>query len=189
MTVKISKTTTGHGLRHIVEEISGVDLSICYQCRKCTAGCPVATLAKVGPSEIIRRLQLGAGNELLDSGLVWMCLSCETCFSRCPMQINSAAVIDALRVLAVVRKATVPQGNVPLMNSMFLKTVETFGRTYDLAMIMAYKLGSGTIMNDTNKFPAMLQKGKMAILPPSVAGRKAVMRIFRKSQQHKGSVK
>ena len=52
----------------------------------------------------------------------------------------------------------------PLFNSMFLKTVEAFGRSYDLAMIMAYKLGTGSIMNDTEKFPAMLKKGKMAHL-------------------------
>jgi heterodisulfide reductase subunit C len=105
------------------------------------------------------------------------------------MQINTAAVIDALRVLAVSRKASIPQGNVPLMNSMFLKTVESFGRTYDLAMIMAYKLGTGSFMNDTDKFPAMLQKGKMAILPHSGADKQVVKRIFKKSQQSKGTIK
>jgi heterodisulfide reductase subunit C len=105
------------------------------------------------------------------------------------MQINTAAVIDALRVLAVERKAAVQQGNVPLMNSMFLKTVESFGRTYDLAMIMAYKLGTGSIMSDTDKFPAMLQKGKMAILPHSGADKQVVKRIFKKSQQSKGTIK
>ena len=98
MAVKIKKPTTENGLRKIVEEMSGVDLGTCYQCKKCTSGCPVARLTKSVPSEIIRRLHLGAGNELLDSDLIWMCLSCETCYSRCPMQINTAAVIDALRV-------------------------------------------------------------------------------------------
>jgi heterodisulfide reductase subunit C len=189
MTVKIKKQTTKNGLRQIVEEMSGIDLGTCYQCKKCTSGCPVAKLTKSGPAEIIRRLHLGAGNELLDSDLIWVCLSCETCYSRCPMQINTAAVIDALRVLAVSRKASIPRGNVPLMNSMFLKTVESFGRTYDLAMIMAYKLGTGSIMSDTDKFPVMLQKGKMAILPHSGADKKVVKRIFKKSQQSKGTVK
>jgi heterodisulfide reductase subunit C len=189
MTVKIKKQTIKNGLRQIVEEMSGVDLCTCYQCKKCTSGCPVAKLTKYGPSEIIRRLHLGAGNDLLDGDLIWICLSCETCYSRCPMQINTAAVIDALRVLAVERKAAIQQGNMPLMNSMFLKTVESFGRTYDLAMIMAYKLGTGSIMNDTDKFPAMLQKGKMAIFPHSGANKQVVKRIFKKSQQSKGTVK
>jgi heterodisulfide reductase subunit C len=185
MVVRIKKQTIEKRLRQIVEDMSGIDMGICYQCKKCTSGCPVAKFTESGPSEIIRRLHLGAGNELLGSDLIWMCLSCETCYSRCPMQINTAAVIDALRVLAVERKAAIQQGNMPLMNSMFLKTVESFGRTYDLAMIMAYKMGTGSILNDTDKFPAMLQKGKMAILPHSGADKQVVKRIFKKSRRAK----
>ena len=89
------------------------------------------------PSEIIRRLHLGAGNELLESDIIWMCLSCETCSARCPMEIDFAAVIDALRALAVVRGAPAPKGNAPLFNRAFLSTVQNFGRAYDLSMILA----------------------------------------------------
>jgi heterodisulfide reductase subunit C len=135
MTIKISKESTGTTLKPVVEKMSGVCLDACYQCRKCSAGCPVAGPAKSAPSEIIRRLHLGAGDELLDDGLVWMCLSCETCFGRCPMEINFAAVIDALRSLALARGAKVPEGNMPLFNRMFLSNVRIFGRSYDLSMI------------------------------------------------------
>src|SRR5512142_78832 len=101
------------------------------------------------PSDVIRRLHLGAGDELLNTDIVWMCVSCETCSARCPMGIDVAAVIDALRKLARERGAAKPEGNVPLFNRAFLKTVELFGRTYDIAMIAAYKLGSGKLMADT----------------------------------------
>jgi heterodisulfide reductase subunit C2 len=189
MTIKISKKTNELELRSLVEEMSGVDLSKCYQCKKCTCGCPVAKITKITPSEIIRRLHLGAGNELLDSDLIWMCLSCETCYSRCPLEINTAAVIDSLRQLALEKKAAVPKGNMPLFNSMFLKTVEAFGRSYDLAMIVGYKLGTGSIMNDTEKFPVMLKKGKMSLLPDSTSGKQVVQRIINRSQHAKGSEK
>jgi heterodisulfide reductase subunit C len=138
----------------------------------------VAASAEAAPSEIIRRLHLGAGDELLESGLVWMCLSCETCYGRCPMQINFPAVIDALRGLSVARGIKAPKGKMPLFNRMFLENVKIFGRSYDLSMIMGYKLGSGKIMDDAGKFPAMLGKGKMALLPPSGADKKSVRRIF-----------
>ncbi len=105
MTIKISKTPAGTGLKPVVEEMSGVSLDACYQCRKCSGGLPGGRTGEVAPSEIIRRLHLGAGDELLENGLVWMCLSCETCYGRCPMQINFAAVIDALRSLALARGA------------------------------------------------------------------------------------
>ena len=178
MTIKIAKATRKTALKPVVEEMSGVNLNACYQCRKCSAGCPVAGPAKSAPSELIRRLHLGAGDDLLENGLVWMCLSCETCYGRCPMQINFPAVIDALRSLSIARGARSPRGNMPLFNRMFLQNVRIFGRSYDLSMIAGYKLGSGTLMNDAEKFPTMLSKGKMAVLPPSGADKKGVQRIF-----------
>jgi heterodisulfide reductase subunit C len=131
----------------------------------------------------MRRLHLGLGNELLDSDIVWMCVSCETCSARCPMGIDVAAVMDALRKLAVERKAAKPEGNAPLFNRAFLKTVQVFGRSYDIAMIAAYKLGSRKLMADTEKLPTMIKKGKIALLPPHGADRKIVRRIFKKTKE------
>jgi len=183
MTIKIQRKTGENSIRKKVEEMSGVDLSLCYQCKKCTGGCPVAGSSKSPPSEIIRKLHLGAGTELLSSDIVWLCLSCETCYARCPMQINFPAVVDALRALAVKHGVAATRGNMPLFNRMFLKTVQGFGRSYDLAMIMGYKLGSGSLMNDAEKFPVMLKKGKMAIMPPAGADKKTVRRVFKKSKE------
>jgi len=187
MTVKIKKKAAETGLRRIVEEMSGVDLSLCYQCKKCTSGCPVAKLSQSPPSEIVRRLQLGAGDELLENEHIWLCLTCETCYSRCPMQINIAAVMDALRALALARNASLPKGNAPAFNRAFLNTVKTYGRSYDLSAIAQYKLGGGNLIQDIGKFPAMLKKGKIAVLPPSGADKQTVKQIFNKAQQTKGS--
>ena len=189
MTIKIGKAKQGAGLKPVVEEMSGVSLDACYQCRKCSAGCPVAGAAESAPSEVIRRLHLGAGDELLESKLVWMCLSCETCYGRCPMQINFAAVIDALRSLSIAKGTRAPRGNMPLFNRMFLQNVRIFGRSYDLSMIAGYKLGSGTLLNDVEKFPSMLMKGKMAVLPPSGADKKVVQRIFGRAGKKGGKSK
>jgi heterodisulfide reductase subunit C len=184
--ITIKKNRAGSGLKSAVEDLSGADLSVCFQCKKCSSGCPMAKLARSRPSELMRQLHLGAGDELLNSDLVWMCASCETCSTRCPMGIDVAAVIDALRVLALERGAAKPAGNVPLFNRAFLKTVEMFGRTYEIGMVAAYKLGTGTWMNDTEKFPAMLKKKKISLLPPRGGDRKTVGRIFKKSKQNKG---
>ena len=184
MAITISKNKSARSIARKVQEISGVDLSVCYQCKKCTSGCPVSSMAKCPPAEIMRRLHLGAGEELLSSDILWMCVSCETCSTRCPMGIDVAAVMDALRKLAVEHKAAKPEGNVPLFNRAFLKTVQVFGRTYDIAMIAGYKLGSGKLMADTEKFPTMLKKRKIALLPPRGADRKTVRRIFQKTKEN-----
>jgi heterodisulfide reductase subunit C2 len=185
MTIRIKKGKTEQGIILTVEEMSGVDLSVCFQCKKCSSGCPVSGLVQPPPSEIIRRLHLGAGEELLESDIVWVCASCETCSARCPMDIDIAAVMDALRALALKREAALPGGSVPLFNRAFLGTVKFFGRTYDMAMIAAYKMGSLKLFQDTEKFPAMLKKGKIALFPPRGADRKTIKRIFDKTQEKK----
>jgi heterodisulfide reductase subunit C/quinone-modifying oxidoreductase subunit QmoC len=105
------------------------------------------------------------------------------------MEINVASVMDVLRTLALERGAPTPEGNEPLFNRVFLRTVKTFGRVYDLPMIVAYKLGARTLIKDTDKFLTMLKKGKMALLPPSGADKKVVRRIFSRVQQNKGTRK
>ena len=180
MPIVISKEKKESGLLQSVKEISGVDVAGCLQCKKCTNGCPVTTLVKVPPSEIIRRLQLNIGDSILNSELVWMCASCETCFSRCPMQIDMAAVMDALRIISVRKNAAKQKGNIPLFNRWFLKTVSMFGRTYDLGMIAAYKIGTSSYFQDMDKFPLMLQKRKIALFPSLKADKKYVKRIFKK---------
>jgi heterodisulfide reductase subunit C2 len=184
--ITISKTRAGKGLKAAVEKLSGVELSRCFQCKKCSGGCSVAELTTSRPSEILRRLHLGAGDELLASDLVWTCASCEICSARCPMGLDVAAVIDALRQLALERGAPKPPGNVPLFNRAFLKTVEMFGRSYEMGMVAAYKVGTGKWMNDTEKFPAMLKKRKLALLPPRGADRATTRRIFKKAKKNRG---
>jgi heterodisulfide reductase subunit C2 len=185
--ITIKRTKTGARLKDAVEQISGVDLSVCFQCKKCSNGCAVGKMAKSRPSEIMRQLHLGAGNELLECDLIWTCASCETCSTRCPMGIDVAAVIDALRKLAIERGARKPAGDVPLFNRAFLKTVEMFGRSYEIGMVAAYKLGTGKWMNDTEKFPTMLKKRKISLLPPRGGDRKTVGRIFKQARQKKGT--
>jgi heterodisulfide reductase subunit C2 len=181
------KKNAGNDLKKKVEELTGVDLDVCYQCKKCSSGCSVVKMARTRPSEIMRMLHLGAGDELLASDLVWLCVSCETCSARCTMGIDVASVMDALRRLALERGAPAPEGNMPLFNKAFLKTVEVFGRPYDIGMIAAYKLGTGKLMNDTEKFPAMLKKGKIALLPKMNIDCETVRRIFKQAKQNRGT--
>ena len=189
MAITIEKGKAGVSITRRVQEISGVDLSSCYQCKKCTSGCPVGSLVDSPPSEIMRKLHLDADPDIINSDILWTCVSCETCTSRCPMDIDIAAVMDALRVIAAEDGAEIPAGHVPLFNKAFLKTVEIFGRTYDMAMVAGYKLGSGKLMGDTEKFPKMLLKRKIALFPSLSADRKVIKRIFNKIKGRKAGKK
>ena len=87
-----------------VEEISGQNLMGCYQCGKCSAGCPVVDAMDILPNQIIRLAQLGMEEDLLNSKTIWLCASCITCTSRCPKGVDIARVIEALRAIVLRRE-------------------------------------------------------------------------------------
>lgn len=87
-----------------VQELSGQNLLACYQCGKCSAGCPAVSQMDILPNQIIRYAQLGFKDELLKSKSIWVCASCMTCNARCPKGINIAEVIEALRQILLRKR-------------------------------------------------------------------------------------
>ncbi len=104
MRINISKKKIKDPFVGKVEELSGQNLLACYQCGKCSAGCPAVSEMDILPNQIIRYAQLGFKNELLRSKSIWVCASCFTCNSRCPKGINIAEVIEAIRQI-LLRKS------------------------------------------------------------------------------------
>jgi Fe-S oxidoreductase len=48
-----------------VEELSGENVFACYQCGRCSAGCPMAPEMDLLPNQIIRMVQMGLDEEVL----------------------------------------------------------------------------------------------------------------------------
>jgi heterodisulfide reductase subunit C len=97
MTIKINSST--NSFIEEIERLSGQDLLACYQCGKCSAGCPMANYMDILPNQMIRFAQLGLKDELHSSNAIWMCASCYTCNSRCPKGVKIAEVIEAIRLV------------------------------------------------------------------------------------------
>ena len=90
-------------LQRRVEEASGQNVLACYQCGKCSAGCPVAGAMDLLPNQVIRLVQLGLVEEALTSQTIWYCAACLTCAARCPKGVDLPRVMEALRELAMER--------------------------------------------------------------------------------------
>jgi heterodisulfide reductase subunit C len=97
--VILSRLKTEEDVIVQIKEISGEDVRACYQCGKCTAGCPLAAAMDLMPNQILRLLQLGEYESVMQSRSIWLCASCLTCAARCPKEVDPARVMDALRTV------------------------------------------------------------------------------------------
>ena len=91
------------------ETLSGQKLSSCYQCGRCSAGCPVIEEMDIVPSEAIRLLQLGQLEDVLSSRTIWVCASCLQCASRCPRGVEFSNICDALRAIVLRSRLSKPR--------------------------------------------------------------------------------
>ncbi len=82
-----------------IEEISGQKLSDCYQCGRCTAGCPFAKFMDAPPNQVIRFMQLGLRDETVKSQGPWFCAACLVCQTRCPRGVDIPRLMEAVRVV------------------------------------------------------------------------------------------
>jgi len=104
MRINISQRKIKNAFVAKVQEISGQNLLACYQCGKCSAGCPAVSQMDILPNQIIRYAQLGFRDELLRTKSIWICASCLTCNARCPKGINIAEIIEAIRQILLRKR-------------------------------------------------------------------------------------
>jgi heterodisulfide reductase subunit C2 len=150
----------------------------CYQCSKCSSGCPVAARAGLKPHELVRLVQLDQRETVLSSRFIWECTSCHTCATRCPQQVDIAAINDALRAISRAAGAVTSETTVPVFNDAFLAGVRKRGRIYELGLMATYKLRTGRLLDDVAKGPMMLAKGKLPLTGPRVGGADARKALF-----------
>ena len=166
-----------------IEERTGHDLRECYQCGKCTAGCPIAFAMDYPPNQIMRGVQLGMRDTVLRSRTIWLCVACETCSTRCPQEVDPAGVMDALRHIAFAEGIRSPEVDVPLFHRIFLGTVKQFGRVFELGMIGVYNVFSGHYLKDMLMAPVMLAKQKLTLLPARDRHIEGVKEMFERAAE------
>ena len=172
-----------------IEELAHTTVADCYQCGKCSAGCPMSDQMDVIPSTLIRLVQYGDVNEAARSAAVWQCVSCQTCSTRCPKSVHIAGILDALKQISIERNLVHKKfKRVVAFHKSFLDTVRRNGRTNELELVAQFKirgfLGDFSIpkaLKDSMLGPKMLGLGKLHLkLGSPVKDKALVKRIFEK---------
>jgi heterodisulfide reductase subunit B len=153
--------------QRIQEEI-GQNVYLCYQCVKCTSGCPVGEYFDWQPNQIMRAVQLGQEEIALGAETPWLCASCQTCSTRCPQGLDITAIMEFLTREALERGLRPPIREVDNFNKAFMREVRLWGRSYELGLMGEMKLRNlrtHSLMEDMDLAVKVLGKNKLPFFP------------------------
>ena len=168
--------------------------SACFQCRKCTNGCPVTFAMDLYPDEVIRMVILGQRKTVLACQTIWVCAACETCTTRCPNDVKIAELMDCLKEMALREGVPSPQPGILALHETFLNNIKKRGRLYETTLLPAYLLKSGELLDRWNSGTwrydlklgrQMFSKGRLPLIPKSIKGKREVRKILaRRKTEH-----
>ncbi|OPY68590.1 MAG: succinate dehydrogenase iron-sulfur subunit [Syntrophorhabdaceae bacterium PtaU1.Bin034] len=164
-----------------MEEKSGEHISTCYQCYRCTNGCPALAEMDLYPHKLIRHIILGNKEKVVGAKTPWACLQCYTCSVRCPNDIDIAHVLNTLRKVAAAEgKGT--RDDTWVFDKLFLDNVEKHGRLNETEVMIRYKLAKKNLfdMNDAGMGMRMFLKGRMGLKPHNIKSKADLKKMFEK---------
>jgi len=144
-----------------VMDRSGQNLSACYQCRRCAAGCSVGDETDFfTPNLLIRMVVLGDRERALNNQLVWKCVSCYTCGTRCPNDIQTARITETLKKMAKAEHLPPLQPKIADFHDAFVRSGIRWGRVNEMEFMGAYEMKFALRSIKARRFGAILDEVK-----------------------------
>jgi len=175
------------------ERLSEAHLAVspCFQCRKCSSGCPLTFAMDLLPDRVIRLALLGQEEQVLGCRTIWVCSACETCTTRCPNGIDIAGVMDWLKEEAFKRGKTAPQPEVAAFHRVFLESLRhAGGRLPEVRMLQRYTLFKlrrkpdiKELANNLKVGLKLFRRGRLRLAAPKpLKGRADIDEIFKQAE-------
>ena len=195
------ETSRAKSLVREIMERSGQNLLACYQCRRCAAGCPVGEETGVTPDRLVRMILLGDREEALSNLLVWQCVACYTCGTRCPNNIQTARITETLKQMSKEAHLEPLRPRVADFHSSFMKATEHVGRFNEIEGMRMYEVKTAykelkkgdlqavidEMMGQAKLGMKMMKKKRMHLKVDKVKNVAEVKALYRKAKQGKGA--
>ncbi len=172
-----------------IEDRYGPQLSLCYQCKKCTSGCPVADAMDFKPHQAAQLVRLGRTERLLSSDAIWTCVGCYLCTTRCPQAVPLADLMYSLKRQAIKRDLPPKRAPVPAFLKAFASSVERNGRNREAEMIGRYFLATDprAALKEAPTGLKLFRQGRLPLWGHKSRGRKAIRTILNKARRLGGT--
>ena len=89
--------TLSADLARFIREECGENVYLCYQCERCSSGCPTVTAMRYRPAQMMRVAQFGLADMLATDASIWRCLGCDTCTAHCPHNLSVRRLVEVMR--------------------------------------------------------------------------------------------
>lgn len=165
---------------NLVNEMSRQTIQRCYQCIKCTSGCPVAEVMDYPPDRILKMVQLGMKEEVLTSNTIWLCAMCKVCAVRCPNNVSVLRVMYALREIALRNGVEIAEKDMLSLHHRFLDRVKEQGRLNEFPELVKHRLKSLQLFADAGLGIKMFTKGKFTLKSNAMKNASEVKQIFQR---------
>ena len=140
--------------------------ALCYQCAKCSAGCPAASRMTLPPHQAIHLVALGQESRLRPENTIWMCAACFTCATRCPNNIDIPGIFDQLRAAWAHPARECPEPEALEFHKSFLRDLKRRGRVHELRVLGEYNLAVREPLRNARLALRLFRKGRVSLLPP-----------------------
>lgn len=93
--------TLSTDLSQRIRQECGENVYLCYQCERCSSGCPTVPAMKYRPAQMMRLAQFGLEDRLATDASIWRCVGCDNCTEHCPQNLSARRLVEIMRQMAM----------------------------------------------------------------------------------------
>jgi heterodisulfide reductase subunit C len=144
---------------------------------------------------------LGEREEALNNLLVWKCVACYTCGTRCPNNIQTARINETLKQISKEAHFEPILPKIAAFHDAFLRSISSFGRVNELEFIGLYEMrnakrelkhGGGwkaiadEIKNKAKLGISMMKKKRIHFRLDKIKSLSEIKRLYKKAKDEAG---
>lgn len=147
-----------------IERTANVSAAPCYQCNRCTAGCPMLFAMDLTPAQIVHSLRLGQEQNVLESKAIWACVACQTCTARCPQDVDVDQLLTAARIVARRRGMEPAIKEISDFLESYMENMYLYGRIGEIPLLLTLKIKEQNFFDDFMLGIRLFTRGRLSLL-------------------------